>query len=301
MSIAAESDPKFIYQAYGARRFRVQAELSIRSLLAHGVSADHVLVFTDCPREFSGLAGEILKTTPALLRQWAGPCGFHHRIKVELIRRVCSRHSGPVIYVDSDTIWRESPQNVYSDLHDGHFVMHQCEAMLSDRFFPEYRSALHRLEARGQLGALAGHVNEVRMYNAGIIGLPRQRGDVLDRVLSLCDDLSVLVPRRMEVAEQLAFSYVLPCYGAVQTCPKPVLHYWCDCFEVCHALESMTPEAIERLAKDPIEFERLIAEGQTRRNSIANQYRKRAARLSQSLARRKREIKALIARWGRAA
>lgn len=301
MSTSAPSHWTFVYQAYGARRFRVQAQLSIRSLLAHGVSADSLLILTDCPREFAGLSGNSLKATPALLRQWAGPCGFHHRVKIELIHYAGSAVCGPVIYVDGDTVWRESPTTIYSHLELGHYVMHQYEQALSDSFHPEYRGALRLLEARGRLGALAGHVHDTCMYNAGVIGLPSSSGEALHRVLALCDDLSLLMPRRMELAEQLAFSYVLPRLGIVKTCAKPVLHYWRDSFEVCQALESMTPEEIERMSKNPVEMERLIADVQSHRSDIVNQYRKRAARLAQSLARRKREIKAVVARWRRAA
>jgi hypothetical protein len=300
MSVAADYRPKFVYQAYGARRFRLQATLSIRSLLAQGVSADRVLVFTDCPREFAGLAIDVLDTTPTLVRRWAGPCGFHHRVKIELIRHVQSVLSGPVIYTDSDTIWRGSPNATYSHLEAGNFAMHLCESPLSDSFHPEYRAALRLLDAQGRLGDLAGHVHEARMYNAGVIGLPVQSGHVLDRVLTLCDDLSLLLPRRMELVEQLAFSYVLPRFGAVRTCPKEVLHYWQDSFEVSQVLESMTPEALQRLSCDPVELERFVANAQNC-CGIAGQYRKRTARLGQSMARRKREIKAVIARWRRAA
>jgi hypothetical protein len=300
MGIAAQSHPKFIYQAYGARRFRLQAELSIQSLLAQGVAADNVLVFTDRPRDFEWLYIGTLESTPALVRRWAGPCGFHHRLKIELIRHVQSEFGGPIIYADSDTIWRKSPASIYAHLEGGDFVMHLCESQLSDSFHPEYRAALRLLEARGKLGALAGQVHGVRMYNAGVIGMPCQSDDVLDPVLRLCDDLSLMLPRHMELVEQLAFSYVLPRFGAVRTCREEVLHYWQDSFEVSQAIESMTPEAFERLSSDPAELERFIV---TARDSagIVGQYRKRAARLAQSISRRKREMKARVARWRRAA
>jgi hypothetical protein len=301
MSISAQSRPKFVYQAYGARRFRLQAEMSIRSLLAHGVSGDNVLVFTDRPREFERLSIEPLHATPALVRNWAGPCGFHHRVKIELIGHVQLVFGGSVIYADSDTAWCGSPDALYSHLDSGNFVMHQCEQELSDSFHPEYRAALRLLEARGRLGALAGHVLEARMYNAGIVGLPHHSGQILQRVLTLCDDLSLMLPRRMELVEQLAFSYVLPRFGAIKTCPNQVHHYWRESFEVFQSLESMTPEEVERLSNDPAELERLFADAQRHRIGIAGQYRKRAARLAQSVARRKREIRAVVARWRRAA
>jgi hypothetical protein len=301
MGIAAQSYPTFVYQAYGARRFRLQAELSIRSLLAHGVTTDNVVVFTDRPRELARLSVETLDAAPALVRRWAGPCGFHHRVKIELIRHVQSVLSRPVIYADSDTIWRGSPDLIHSHLERGNFVMHLCESPLSDSFHPEYRAALRLLEARGKLGELAGHVDETRMYNAGVIGLPSQSGDMLGRVLTLCDELSLLMPRRMELVEQLAFSYVLPRFGAVGTCPHQVLHYWQDSFEVCKTLESITQESLERLSTNPTELDRFIAQAQNDRNNNASRYHKRMARLRQSMARRKRELRAVIARWRRAA
>jgi hypothetical protein len=300
MGIAAQSPPKFIYQAYGARGFRLQAELSIRSLLAHGVCAENVVVFTDRPGEFARLSVEALEATTVLLRTWAGPCGFHHRVKIELIRHVQSACSGPVIYADSDTIWREPPASIYAHVRDGDFVMHLCESPLSDSFHPEYRAALRVLEARGKLGTLAGHVYGVRMYNAGIIGLPHQSGRVLDHVLGLCDDLSLMLPRRMELVEQLAFSYVLPQFGEVKTCPHQVHHYWRESFEVSQAIESMTPQALERLSSDQAELERFMSAAR-HSEGIVGRYRKRAAKLAQSIARRKREVKAVVARWGRAA
>lgn len=300
MGIAAKSHPRFIYQAYGARRFRLQAELSIRSLLAHGVRAENVVIFTDRPGEFAGLSVESLEATTALVRSWAGPCGFHHRVKIELIRHILSEFGGPVIYADSDTIWRESPASIYAHLGGGDFVMHLCESPLSDSFHPEYRAALGLLEARGKLGALSSYVHQTRMYNAGIIGLPHQSGQVLDHVLRLCDDLSLMLPRRMELVEQLAFSYVLPKFGELKTCPHQVHHYWRESFEVSQALESMTPQALERLSRDQAELERFMSAARDS-EGIVGRYRKRAAKLAQSIARRKREVKAVVARWGRAA
>jgi hypothetical protein len=297
----AEHPPQFVYQAYGASRFRIQAALSIRSLRLHGVPAENILVFSDDREVFHALAGRVLDATPELLRQWAGPCNFCHRVKIELLRHAYKEHGGPLIYVDGDTFWRAPPTAICSRLASGQYLMHVCEGPLSDSFHPEYRKALRHLKAAGRL-KIESDVQQIQMYNAGVIGLPRQvAGDVLDEALTLSDELMLEAPRSMELVEQVAFSCLLPQRGVVSTCEREVLHYWRDAFEVMRAIDACSPEELQRISNNLTELEGLIVNAKRNHRRLPDRFRKRAVRLTRLVGRQKRAIKGYIQRLTRRA
>ena len=291
----------FVYQAYGARRFRVQAALSIASLRLQGVCAENILVFTDDRETFEDLADRILDATTPLLNQWAGPCNFCHRVKIELLRHIYKEDGGPLIYVDGDTFWRAPPTAICAQLEAGHFLMHMCEGPLSDSAHPEYQKVLRRLQATGRID-IENDIQKVSMYNAGIIGLPRQSGtEVLDQALALSDQLMLQVPRSMELVEQVAFSCLLPQRGAVSTCEREVLHYWRDAFEVMRAIDACSPEELQRISSNLSELEELIVNAKRNHRRLPDRFRKRVTRLARSIGRQKRAIKGYIERLTRRA
>jgi hypothetical protein len=298
---SAEHPPQFVYQAYGASRFRIQAALSIKSLRLHGVPAENILVFSDNREVFHGLAGRVLDATPTLLREWAGPCNFCHRVKIELLRHAYNEHGGPLVYVDGDTFWRVPPTEICSRLASGHFLMHVCEGPLSDSFHPEYRKALQRLEATGRI-KIESDIQKIQMYNAGVIGLPRQLGSqVLDQVLALSDELMLEAPRSMELVEQVAFSCLLPQWGVVSTCEREVLHYWRDAFEVMRAIDACSAEELQHISSNLAELEGLFVNAKRNHRRLPDRFRKRAVRLARSFGRQKRAIKGYIQRLTRRA
>ena len=99
----------FLYQAYGSWHFAKQAVLAVLSLLRHGVSPDDVIVFTDAPEEFADLKIHVLQATAATIKAWQRPYCHPHRLKIELIRHIFGSVKTPLVYLDSDTVWLNSP------------------------------------------------------------------------------------------------------------------------------------------------------------------------------------------------
>src|SRR5262249_13056127 len=157
----------------------------------------------------------------------------------------------------------------------GDFLMHLCEGLLSDSAHPEYQKVLRRLQATGRI-KIESDIKKVSMYNAGIIGLPRQSaGKGLAQALTPSAQFMLRVPRSMELVEQVAFSCLLPQWGTVSTCEREVLHYWRDAFEVMRAIDACSPQELQRILSNLAQLEELIVNAKRNHRRISDRFRKR--------------------------
>ena len=65
---------------------------------------------------------------------------------------------------------------------------------------------------------------DLRMFNAGVVGMNTANKELLDDVLALSD--SVYQKFQKHIAEQFAFSYCLQKSGTVKTADHLIAHYW---------------------------------------------------------------------------
>jgi hypothetical protein len=282
----------FVYLAYGGWQFRKEAVLSIFSLLEKGPVPGKILVFTDRPREFDDLPVETVPVTKQQIRKWRGPYGYTHRVKIELVRNVLEKYRTPIIFVDSDSFWTNSPGHICRCIEDGFPVMHEKENALSQSFFPNYLAVIKRAAALEKEGLPSNVPEKLWVYNSGVIGLP---GDLspalLDQVARFCDFLCRSAPFRMEWVEQVAFSYIFQSLGfEIQTCPDDLCHYWRDSFEFSRQIKSFSPEALKELGRDEGRVRQLIQAGKDRKRSFGNQVLVRTKRVGRSFRKRKREF-----------
>jgi hypothetical protein len=282
----------FLYLAYGSWQFRKEAVLSISSLLEKGPVPGKILVFTDRPREFDDLPVETVLVTKRQIRKWRGPYGYTHRVKIELVRNVLEQYRTPIIFVDSDSYWTNSPEHICRCIEGGFPVMHEKERALSQSFFPDYLAVIKRtaaLEAEG----LPSHVPEkLWIYNSGIIGLPGDMDpDLLDQVARFCDFLCRSAPFRMEWVEQVAFSYIFQSLKLeIKTCTDDLCHYWRDSFEFSRQIKDMSYDELKELGRDGDRIQQLIQAGKGCKRSFGNQVLVRIKRVGRSFRKRKREF-----------
>jgi hypothetical protein len=288
----------FLYQAYGGWHFAKQAELSILSLLAQGIQPQEIAVFTDRPAEFVDLNVHIVPATMATIKSWQRPYCHPHRLKIELIHHVFSGIEAPLIYVDGDTFWQSSPSTVISHIANGASVMHDLEHVLAANFFPKMLAVMEDKTLLCKAGFSVDPTEQISMYNCGLIGLPRRLDpEILRCACRLCDFLSLQVPRKMEWAEQLAFSYLLPRAGPVATCPTEVVHYWRQSFEVIRQIQNYSRDQLSALCQNPAQFQSILARARAVRSNFGNQVLARSKRLQRSWRKRKRELAALAKRY----
>lgn len=283
---------RFVYMAYGGWQFRSQAVLSIHSFAAlKGAGELEIIVYTDEPSEFEHLPVETVHLTRERIRNWRGPYGFSHRMKIELLMDLFKEGRGHIVYVDSDTFWTKPPEDILRFLDEGRPVMHEREHELSKAFFPDYLKVLKNSDVLAQAGLPVYLPKPLWIYNAGILGLPAGMDPViLEEVLRLCDLLSRSVPFRMEWVEQAAFSFIFQSRGMnIGTCTGDLIHYWRDSFEFGRRIRKFSQEELARLGGDPKRVRELIEDGQRHKRGFWNQVLVRAKRLERSFRKRKRE------------
>ena len=217
-----------IYQAYGSLAILDEALFSILSYLRQPAAAT-VLVYTDNAAYFQAVLGEAsaveyVPIEPEQWQAWRGDIAFVHRVKIEVLRHAAAHYPGQLLYVDTDTVFLQSPTAIFAALAQGERFMHLAEGRLSDG------NALNRKLNRA-LRPLAGHlpstvviVPATRMYNAGVLGLRSTDAALLNEVLALTEQLYRYYPKH--VMEQLAFSVIWAREGTVREATPWVYHYW---------------------------------------------------------------------------
>ncbi|MHC1724765.1 MAG: hypothetical protein AB9866_01880 [Syntrophobacteraceae bacterium] len=282
----------FVYLAYGGWQFRKEAILSISSLQQFGPIPGKILVFTDLPAEFESLPVQTALLEKQQIKNWRGPYGYTHRVKIELVREVLKRFGNPVIFIDSDTFWITGPAGICSLIQDGLCVFHEREPDISETHFPEYLAAVQKKDLLIKEGLPAADLEKVWSFNSGVIGLPGGFDpDILDRVARFCDFVCRDAPRKMEWVEQFAYSYIFQCLGIrMETCTDDVLHYWRDSFNFSRQIRNYSTEMLHELGRDKQRVYRLIEAGKSRERSFTNQVLVRTKRLRRSLRKRRREL-----------
>jgi hypothetical protein len=218
-----------IYQAYGSPDILNEALLSILSYLRQPADAT-VLVYTDNPAHFQAVLDDAAGVTfvfiePNQWRTWRGEIDFVHRVKIKVLQHAAMHYPGQLLYVDTDTIFTQSPAAIFTALAQGERFTHVSEGRLGDGN-PLNRKINRALQqASPGIALIGGPIGpETRMYNAGVLGLRSLDAPLLADVLALTEQLYRLYPKH--VMEQLAFSVVWARSGPVREAVPWVYHYW---------------------------------------------------------------------------
>jgi len=225
--------PTLVYQAYGQPGIRHEAAFSILSAYAAGGGTlgpgVRIVVYTDAPDELAALLGprpeiEYQPIAAAQWQQWRGPIDFVHRVKIEVLRHAAAHYPGPLLYLDTDTLWQRPPTEVLGWLAAGPRLMHVAEGTLGRGSYLNRK--IGRYLRRHRFRSASGPAIDLAtpMYNAGVLGLHPTDGPLLEQVLALTEELYRFYPKH--VMEQLAFSAVLSAAGPVREAAPGIFHYW---------------------------------------------------------------------------
>lgn len=226
----------FVFQVYGAQAIFDECRYALLSL-QHWADRQHqqykVWIYTDRPgafddfRSFGLLEIQTLLLDRPTLTKWRGKIDFVHRVKIELLLDLFNKTDRPLIYLDTDTFFTRSPEELMEMLSRGERIMHLCEGQIQKRGNPVLKKLDRFLRQNSTCKSLIPQYFEqpVFMWNAGVLGLdPKTDQPLLQKVLELTDQLHELYPKH--VVEQFAFSYVLQHSGALHAAEPYIHHYW---------------------------------------------------------------------------
>ena len=220
-----------VYQAYGPEAVFRECLWSLISL-ARWVppeEAPPILIYTDNPQWFvdRGISFPITfcPLDAATIKAWRGPHDFVHRLKIELLLDARKRYKGPLLYLDTDTEFIQSPMPLLQRVAAGDLFMHVSEGRLSRPQQPVLNKLLKAFESRKIGAGLGITVTEAtEMWNAGVLGFSGQADNILQRTLELTDALYPQYPKH--IVEQFAFSVAFSEAGNVHSAAPWIFHYW---------------------------------------------------------------------------
>lgn len=224
-----------LYQAYGGDDFINECKYSLLNYLQvynlKPPPQTAVVIYTDKPHLFSDFFPFIQQfickqVSPETIQFWRGPQNFVHRFKIEMIADYLQSFSGNLLYCDTDTYLKGPVEEIFGDIEEGSFYMHEYEGVLNKTTSPSF----HKWETFLSSTPVAYNGKKVefsrglKMYNAGVVGLNSRHKEVLHDVLALTDAVYQKFPKH--ITEQFAFSYCFQKTGTIKPSDFAVAHYW---------------------------------------------------------------------------
>ncbi len=222
-----------VYQCYGHESIFHECAFSLLSL-ARASSKEFladcdIWIYTDRPEWFTTFKDNDLplnfrKITEQEIKKWRGAINFTHRVKIEVLRDLCNHVDGNMLYLDTDTILLESLDSVFKHIDDGALYMHTAEGKISDEGNPVLKKLNAYLKQQKHYTAKTGSVNNLQMWNAGVLGFNTGQQRMLADVLAFTDKVHSEFPKH--IVEQFAFSFYFQQAADIKAAAPYILHYW---------------------------------------------------------------------------
>ncbi len=154
-------------------------------------------------------------------REWTNAGSEKHLIKMHTMKKMLGLAKGPVIFFDTDIIFKASLQFLADKIDKQNTLMQAPEGELGN--YPVWNSFVESLPASGSAFANAISLTSP-MYNSGIVGMMPEHAPLMSEAIALAEDLY----SRQSIfnIEQFATGKVLCDRTQLSTCENEVLHYW---------------------------------------------------------------------------
>ena len=220
-----------VFLCYGHERVFHECAYALLSLcrLYHTdeLKNKEIWIYTDNPEWFKALNSTLPLNYRAVdnitINKWRGSSEFVHRVKIEILKDLTSSKTGNILYVDTDVVFTHRIEKVFADIDAGKLYMHIRESKVSDKANPVLRKLNNYLEG-AQLQQNGKPLNEMAMWNAGVLGFNTQHNQLLDEVLAFTDTEYPKFPKH--VVEQFAFSVYFQDTDDIKAAAPYIFHYW---------------------------------------------------------------------------
>ena len=221
---------RIVVQAYGRKDIIDQSIFAVLTVLRWN-TLDEVWIYTDQAERLTSFFKSIgrvviVPITPEQIKTWRGQIDFVHRVKLEVLKHASQNLNEPLLYLDGDTVFLQSPESLRSRIGSGHHLMHIEESRLDQARDPLTKK-MAKFCRKNVLPLKSGALrvpSTTSMWNAGVIGLYPQHFGLLDQMIEFTDVAYALYQKH--VIEQLAVSYFLQSTGGVSPSDDVIHHYW---------------------------------------------------------------------------
>ncbi len=240
-----------MYCAFGDKRYVYETILSIKSFIdVNKKILNKIVVYTTKSLRkifeenlfYSDLIFEILTEEEIKNSTYVNGIKYIPRIKIIAIEDFLKRYKCPVIFVDTDTLFLSSIDDIHTNLiRDPTTCFLYTKCLSIKDFYKQYKKLLlnetsadvmlHyricRKLIKNNLIPLDYEdvilTQDFHQYNSGVIAVPESVSNMTKKVLELSDYL--LATYNFYWAEEFAFSYFLQRYYHVESCDCYIYHY----------------------------------------------------------------------------
>lgn len=221
-----------VFLCYGNERVFHEctyALLSLSRIYSTAIPRDtEIWIYTDKPGWFRSLKGCMLplnyrEADSQAIKKWRGGIDFVHRVKIEILKDFTLNRKGNVLYADTDMVFTHSIDKVLDDLGKGVLYMHIMEGRISRKTNPIFRKLNDHL-VTGNIQLNGKPMQDMNMWNAGVLGFNTKYTHLLDEVLAFTDREYPKFPKH--VVEQFAFSAYFQDKQQIKAAAPYMLHYW---------------------------------------------------------------------------
>jgi hypothetical protein len=215
---------QLLYLIYGNQDvYRREAKFSMLTALAQLKRGESlcIRVMTDRPQDYAGWPVDTIALSDETMTQWMGENGYHHR------RKACAIAQGlkladKTLFVDTDTLFLESPHRVFELFEPGRYVMDRFEydwSYVCER--PDYVKLGRCLQPYG-----ISSENSFKLYNSGLCGVTASDTPLLEESIRLIDAWTQN-SFDIHTIEQIALSFAMR-DKPVQQAKKFIYHYFAE-------------------------------------------------------------------------
>jgi hypothetical protein len=206
-----------MYALLSFSRLYTAAELSNIQIWIYTDDAARFRSFRNCP-----LPLFYREVDKGIIKQWRGKIDFVHRVKVEMLKDFTREWNGNIIYVDTDVVFTNRIDKMFHDIKEGKLYMHTMEGIVNRSKNPVFRKLSKYLGSTRELNGK--HLNEMAMWNAGVLGFNTKYSYLLDEVLAFTD--SEYPNFSKHIVEQFACSVYFQQTAVVKAAAPYIFHYW---------------------------------------------------------------------------
>ena len=222
---------QLIYLLYGERRiYQLEAKFSILTALARSKPAERptIRILTDQPQAFAGWPVEVISLDAQTLEAWTGNGGYTHRRKACAIAHA-ARWADKTVFIDTDTVFLQSPQKLFSQVDAGQFLVDEIEMSWAEASQSEYYQGFTSGLARsGEAPA-----DDLRLCNSGVLGFTIENAGIAERAIARIDRWTPYA-EALHTIEQIAFSFEL--HGAPINQARGVISHYFAMKRFIHAI-----------------------------------------------------------------
>lgn len=206
---------------YGDRdTYRLELFGSVLSAMAMAKRPLDIYVYSDREHPEFPLPIEVVVISPEKWARWTQNGKLTHLIKSQMMVELIEKLNQPVLYFDTDEIFRVPPEELFDKIDVETSILHAAEVALSEN--TTWTELLPRIVS-GEI-VVDGIDPALMTYNTGVMGMHPAHLPLLRKSV----EMAHVVTTHSSVfdSEQVCTSMVFEANTRVITCEKEILHYW---------------------------------------------------------------------------